>query len=137
MKKFIPDWQYRDEFREAMVSQVLESGRPIRQVARCRRPPKYGAEAQALVSGFISLREHREEPGVSRARHQPQHCRLQKSWSESIIFGIVSAKLETLALLQWWPADVNPDPAHHRAYTQGSANWRSCHRTKSRLLPRF
>ena len=34
MKKSIPDRQYTGEFREAAVSQVLEGGRPIRQVAR-------------------------------------------------------------------------------------------------------
>ena len=34
MKKLIPDRQYTGEFREAAVSQVLEGGRSIRQVAR-------------------------------------------------------------------------------------------------------
>ena len=86
MKKLIPDRQYTGEFREAAVSQVLEGGRSIRQVARSLEMSSSTLGkwvAQARKGQSVSARSARAPVGemeaeVSRLRQEVARLKVEK-----------------------------------------------------------
>ena len=86
MKKLMPERQYTGEFREAAVSQVLEGGRSIRQVARSLEMSsstlgKWVAQArkgQALSSRSARVPVGEMEAEVSRLRQEVARLKVEK-----------------------------------------------------------
>ncbi len=86
MKKSVPNRQYTDEFREDAVNQVIEGGRPMRQVARSLEISA-GTLGNWVAEAKTGRQRSKRAPGkpvdeleaeVSRLRQEVARLKLEK-----------------------------------------------------------